>query len=69
MYYSNLLAVLIALTAAVPFLQLGHGKFQLDHERNFSLIVERTQTVCLWKEFSLDHFNLLTKRAYAIIEK
>ena len=62
MYYSNLLAVLIALTAAVPFLQL-------DHERNFSLIVESTQTVCSWKEFSLDHFNLLTERAYAIIEK
>ena len=25
-YYSNLLAVIIALTAAVPLLQLGHGK-------------------------------------------
>jgi len=36
-YYSNLLAVIIALTAAVPFLQLGQGK-------SFSVIVERTQT-------------------------
>ena len=72
MYYSNLLAVLIALTAAVPFLQLGHGKFQLNHRRNFSLIIERTQT-CLRKEFYLDHgiisFNLLTEKTYTIIEK
>ena len=71
-YYSNFLAVIIALTAAVPFFQLGHGKSQLDHGRNFSLIVERTQ-ICLRKEFYLDHgiisFNLLTERTNAKIEK
>ena len=47
---SALLAIIIALTAAVPFLQPGHRKS--INRRNFSLIVERTQTR-LRKE--LDH--------------